>query len=180
MLKDSNYDTKIVVEKAVMNLREVNCSVLGDEIKVEASNLEEVMKYDAILSYKDKYQSNSKSKGMASTSRICPAPLEDVYTSKVQELAKEVFTVLGCSGVTRIDFMIDSETMELYVNEINTIPGSLSFYLWDKSGYNFTDLMDKLIEQSIERQRRREKMVFSFDTNLLDQYSSTGSKGSKS
>ena len=76
--------------------------------------------------------------------------------------------------------MIDSETMELYVNEINTIPGSLSFYLWDKSGYNFTDLMDKLIEQSIERQRRREKMVFSFDTNLLDQYSSTGSKGSKS
>ena len=175
-----NYDTKIVIEKAVMNLREVNCSVLGDEIKVEASILEEVMKYDAILSYKDKYQSNSKSKGMASTSRICPAPLEDVYTSKVQELAKEVFTVLGCSGVTRIDFMIDSETMELYVNEINTIPGSLSFYLWDKSGYNFTDLMDKLIEQSIERQRRREKMVFSFDTNLLDQYSSTGSKGSKS
>lgn len=175
-----NYDTKIVVEKAVTDLREVNCSVLGDEISVEASVLEEVMKYDAILSYKDKYQSNSKSKGMASTSRICPAELDLTYTKKVQELAKEVFTVLGCSGVTRIDFLIDSKSMELYVNEINTIPGSLSFYLWDKSGYNFTDLMDKLIEQSIERQRRREKMVFSFDTNLLDQYSGSGSKGSKS
>lgn len=175
-----NYDTKIVIEKAVTDLREVNCSVLGDEISVEASVLEEVMKYDAILSYKDKYQSNSKSKGMASTSRICPAELDLTYTNKVQDLAKEVFTVLGCSGVTRIDFLIDSKTMELYVNEINTIPGSLSFYLWDKSGYNFTDLMDKLIEQSIERQRRREKMVFSFDTNLLDQYSGSGSKGSKS
>ena len=137
------------------------------------------MKYDAILSYKDKYQSNSKSKGMASTSRICPAQLDEAYTLKVQELAKEVFIVLGCSGVTRIDFLIDANTMDLYVNEINTIPGSLSFYLWDKSGYNFTDLMDKLIEQSIERQRRREKMVFSFETNLLDQYSSNGSKGSK-
>lgn len=175
-----NYDAKIVVEKAVTDLREVNCSVLGDEISVEASVLEEVMKYDAILSYKDKYQSNSKSKGMASTSRICPAELDLTYTKKVQDLAKEVFTVLGCSGVTRIDFLIDSKSMELYVNEINTIPGSLSFYLWDKSGYNFTDLMDKLIEQSIERQRRREKMVFSFDTNLLDQYSGSGSKGSKS
>ena len=179
ILDAMNYDTKIVIEKAVMDLREVNCSVLGDEVKVEASVLEEVMKYDAILSYKDKYQSNSKSKGMASTSCICPAQLDDDYTRKVQELAKEVFTVLGCSGVTRIDFLIDSKTMELYVNEINTIPGSLSFYLWDKSGYNFTDLMDVLINQSIERQRRREKMVFSFETNLLDQYSSNGSKGSK-
>jgi len=174
-----NYDTKIVIEKAVIDLREVNCSVLGDEVSVEASVLEEVMKYDAILSYKDKYQSNSKSKGMASTSRICPAELDDVLTKKVQDLAKEVFIVLGCSGVTRIDFLMDSNTMELYVNEINTIPGSLSFYLWDKSGYNFTDLMDRLIDQSIQRQRRREKMVFSFDTNLLDQYSNNGSKGSK-
>ena len=179
ILDAMNYDTKIVIEKAVIDLREVNCSVLGDEIKVEASVLEEVMKYDAILSYKDKYQSNSKSKGMASTSRICPAQLDEAYTLKVQELAKEVFIVLGCSGVTRIDFLIDANTMDLYVNEINTIPGSLSFYLWDKSGYNFTDLMDKLIEQSIERQRRREKMVFSFESNLLDQYSSSGSKGSK-
>ncbi|HET6786086.1 MAG TPA: D-alanine--D-alanine ligase family protein [Erysipelotrichaceae bacterium] len=174
-----NYDTKIVIEKAVIDLREVNCSVLGDEVSVEASVLEEVMKYDAILSYKDKYQSNSKSKGMASTSRICPAELDEALTKKVQDLAKEVFVVLGCSGVTRIDFLMDSNTMELYVNEINTIPGSLSFYLWDKSGYNFTDLMDRLIDQSIQRQRRREKMVFSFDTNLLDQYSNNGSKGSK-
>ncbi len=174
-----NYDTKIVIEKAVIDLREVNCSVLGDEVSVEASVLEEVMKYDAILSYKDKYQSNSKSKGMASTSRICPAELDDALTKKVQDLAKEVFVVLGCSGVTRIDFLMDSNTMELYVNEINTIPGSLSFYLWDKSGYNFTDLMDRLIDQSIQRQRRREKMVFSFESNLLDLYSNKGSKGSK-
>lgn len=174
-----NYDTKIVIEKAIIDLREVNCSVLGDEMSVEASVLEEVMKYDAILSYKDKYQSNSKSKGMASTSRICPAELDLELTKKVQALAMEVFKVLGCSGVTRIDFLMDANTMELYVNEINTIPGSLSFYLWDKSGYNFTDLMDRLIDQSIQRQRRREKMVFSFETNLLGQYATNGSKGSK-
>jgi D-alanine-D-alanine ligase len=174
-----NYDTKIVIEKAIINLREVNCSILGDDIKAEASVLEEVMKYDAILSYKDKYQSNSKSKGMASTTRVCPAQLDQELTKKVQDLAKEVFVILGCSGVTRIDFLMDSKTMEIYVNEINTIPGSLSFYLWDKSGYNFSDLMDRLIDQSIQRQRLREQMIYSFDTNLLDQYSSNGSKGSK-
>lgn len=174
-----NYDTKIVIEKAIIDLREVNCSVLGDEMSSEASVLEEVMKYDAILSYKDKYQSNSKSKGMASTSRICPAEFDHDFTKKVQDLSKEVFRVLGCSGVTRIDFLMDANTKELYVNEINTIPGSLSFYLWDKSGYNFTDLMDRLIDQSIQRQRRREKMVYSFETNLLGQYATNGSKGSK-
>jgi D-alanine-D-alanine ligase len=179
-IKDAlNYDTKIVIEKAIINLREVNCSILGDDTKVEASVLEEVMKYDAILSYKDKYQSNSKSKGMASTTRVCPAQLDQEVTKKVQDLAKEVFVILGCSGVTRIDFLMDSNTMEIYVNEINTIPGSLSFYLWDKSGYNFSDLMDRLIDQSIQRQRLREQMIYSFDTNLLDQYSSNGSKGSK-
>lgn len=173
------YDMRCVIEKAVVNLREVNCSVLGDELDSQASVLEEVLKYDEILSYKDKYQGSSKSKGMASTSRICPAELNEVTTLKIQELARQSFKVLGCAGVVRVDFMMDAKTNEVYVNEVNTIPGSLSFYLWEKSGLHFSDLMDVLVDQAINRTRRKAKMIFSFETNLLEGYGSKGSKGTK-
>lgn len=173
------YDTRCVIEKAVANLREVNCSVLGDELECQASVLEEVLKADEILSYKDKYQGSSKSKGMASTSRICPAELNEATTIKIQELAKQSFKVLGCAGVVRVDFMMDAKTSAIYVNEVNTIPGSLSFYLWEKSGLGFSDLMDALVDQAINRTRRKAKMIFSFETNLLEGYGSKGSKGSK-
>ena len=173
------YDMRCVIEKAVVNLREVNCSVLGDELDSQASVLEEVLKYDEILSYKDKYQGSNKSKGMASTSRICPAELNEVTTLKIQDLARQSFKVLGCAGVVRVDFMMDAKTNEVFVNEVNTIPGSLSFYLWEKSGLRFSDLMDVLVDQAINRTRRKAKMIFSFETNLLEGYGSKGSKGTK-
>ena len=173
------YDMRVIIEKAVQNLREVNCSVLGDELDAKASVLEEVMKYDAILSYKDKYQGSNKSKGMASTSRICPADLDAETTQKIQDLALESFKVLACAGVVRIDFMMDAKTNAIYINEVNTIPGSLAFYLWEKSGLRFSDLMDALVDQAINRTRRKAKMIFSFETNLLEGYGSKGSKGVK-
>lgn len=175
------FDTKVILEKAVNNLRELNCSVFGDLDSVEASVLEEVYKQDAILSYQDKYQGRGKgkSKGMASTSRICPAKTDPTLTEKIQNMAIDSFNALGCAGVTRIDFLMDGETGEVYVNEINTIPGSLSFYLWEASGVTFTQLMDKLVTQAVNRQRQREKMIFSYDTNLLATYSDKGLKSAK-
>lgn len=175
------YDNKIVVEKAVTNLREINCSVLGYEKDVKASTLEEVGKSDEILSYQNKYQGGKKgpSKGMASTTRSIPAPLSAEMTSAIQNLAIETFRELGASGVSRIDFLMDAETEKVYVNEINTNPGSLSFYLWEASGIKFPVLMDMLVKQAIDRQRRRERMIFSYSTNLLSTYKSGGSKGSK-
>jgi D-alanine-D-alanine ligase len=173
------YDMRVIIEKAVENLREVNCSVLGDELHAQASVLEEVMKGDAILSYKDKYQGSSKSKGMASTSRICPAELDAATTKKIQDLSLQSFNVLGCAGVVRIDFMMDAKTNAIYINEVNTIPGSLAFYLWEKSGLGFSDLMDALVDQAINRTRRKAKMIFSFETNLLEGYGSKGSKAVK-
>jgi len=175
------YDNKIVVEKAVTNLREINCSVLGYEKDVKASILEEVGKSDEILSYQNKYQGGKKgpSKGMASTTRSIPAPLSAEMTSAIQNLAIETFRELGATGVSRIDFLMDAETEKVYVNEINTNPGSLSFYLWEASGIKFPVLMDMLVKQAIDRQRRRERMIFSYSTNLLSTYKSGGSKGSK-
>jgi D-alanine-D-alanine ligase len=176
----ARYDVKIVLEKAITELREVNCSVLGFDSESRASVLEEVRKSDEILSYENKYIAGSKgsSKGMASAARIVPAPLSDALRDEILQLALNTFKVLGASGVSRIDFLLDAATNQVYVNEINTIPGSLAFYLWEASGVDFSELMDILVKQAIDRQRLREKMIFSYDTNLLATYKQ-GVKGAK-
>ncbi len=179
------YDEKIITEKVVKPMREINCSVLGDQYNAMVSALEEVNHGDTneLLDFKDKYlqggNSSKQSQGMASTSRIVPAPISDGKTKDIQELALKTFKILGASGVCRIDFMMDAETSTVYVNEINTIPGSLAFYLWKETGVSFPELMDKLVEQALERERRRSRMTFSYETNILENYSSQSAKGAK-
>ncbi|MBR6396014.1 MAG: D-alanine--D-alanine ligase, partial [Lachnospiraceae bacterium] len=107
------YSTKVLVEHAISKLREINCSVLGDENEAEASEIEEPMHTEDILSYEDKYVSNAKgsgSKGMASVARKIPAEVSPEMREKIRDLAVRAFKVLGCNGVSRIDFMIDEET----------------------------------------------------------------------
>ena len=181
------YDEKIITEKVVKPMREINCSVVGDSYSCVASVLEEVssVSQDELLSFSDKYlgggnsSKSQGSKGMASTARIVPAPLTDEQTRLIQQLAKETFRVLGTSGVCRIDFLMDADTKKVYVNEINTIPGSLAFYLWQAAGVSFSELMDKLVELALDRERRRSKMTFSYETNILSNFSASSAKGSK-
>ena len=176
-----SYDTKIVVEKAVENLVEVNSSVLGDYSYQRVSPLEEVMGLDEILSYADKYLSNAKktgsSKGMASTSRIIPARISDKLTKEIQETSKKVFRLLNLSGVCRIDYLIDSKAQKYYVNEPNTIPGSLAFYLWKEDGLKYKDLLEEMINIAIREYKNKSKKVKSFETNILEGFN--GSKGTK-
>ena len=177
-----SYDNKVVVEKAVENLVEVNASVLGNYENQKVSPLEEVMGLDEILSYADKYLSSSKtkgtaSKGMASTNRIIPARIDKDLTNKIQETSKEVFKLLNLSGVCRIDYLIDSKTKKYYVNEPNTIPGSLSFYLWKEADVSYKELLNEMINVAIREYKSKAKKTMSFDTNILDGYS--GSKGTK-
>lgn len=176
------YASKILVEHAITNLREINCSVLGDENEAEASECEEPLHTKDILSYEDKYVSNAKgggAKGMASVSRKIPADLTPEKREEVRELAVRSFKTLGCNGVSRIDFMIDEDTGKLYFNEINTIPGSLSFYLWEPVGVPYKELLDRMIQLSLKRVRTEESLTFTFDTNILNTASFGGSKGSK-
>lgn len=183
-----NYDIKIVVEKAVENLVEVNCSVLGNYENQTASVLEEVMSTAEFLTYQDKYIGGGKgsktkgigSKGMAGASRIIPARLDDKTTKKVQDYAKEVFKVLNLSGVCRIDFLIDSKTNKIYVNEPNTIPGSLSFYLWTETDKTYPELLDEMITIAIKNYKAKSKKTITFDTNILSNFGGTkGVKGLK-
>ena len=169
------YDDKIVVEKAVENLIEVNCSVLGDNNMQSTSVIEQVLSDNQILTYEDKYigdskKSGVKSKGMASTSRIIPARINNELAHSVSNISKDVFKVLNLSGVCRIDFLINSKTNDIFVNEPNTIPGSLSYYLWEKSNIKYSELLDRLISISIKNYKDRRKKVFSFDTNILKNY----------
>lgn len=165
----SQFVSRIIVERMVVKLKEINCSVLGDCDECEVSVCEEPVKTDAILSYKDKYMGGSKSsKGMQSTTRKLPAEIPASMSEEIQYWAKETFRVLSCNGVSRVDFIIDEDTNLVYVNEINTIPGSLSFYLWEASGCSFREMLNKLISLALKRHRREMLKIGSYDQNIFN------------
>ena len=173
------YAARVMAEHAISKLREINCSVLGDENEALASECEEPLTSGEILSYEDKYVnsggkkggskggSGSKGAGMANLSRKIPAELSPEKREEIRELAVKSFKALGCCGVSRIDFMIDEEEDKLYFNEINPIPGSLSFYLWEPVGVPYKELLDRMIQLALKRTRIEESLTFTFDTNIL-------------
>lgn len=185
-----SYDNRIVVEKVVENLMEVNISVLGNYENYQLSAIEQVIPKSAFLTYEDKYIGGGKtkgkngmkyksSKGMVSTDRIIPAPLEDKLKEKIEEIAIDACKALKTSGVVRIDFLVDTKTNKPYINEINNIPGSLSFYLWEPIGKEYSELLDDLVNIGIKDYKHRTMKTHSFDTNILKGFSEFGSKGSK-
>lgn len=177
-----DYADRVLVEPAIENLREINCSVLGDRHSARASVCEEPLNATDILSYEDKYIGNaskSGSKGMASTQRRIPADIPKETEDEIRTMAVKAFRVLGCSGVSRIDFMIDASTGKVWLNEINTIPGSLSFYLWEPLGVSYTELIDEMISLAMKRERERESITYSFDTNVLSGIKLGGKKTGK-
>lgn len=176
------YSTRIIVEDMVENLQEINCSVLGDCDDCKPSVLEEPIKSGEILSYQDKYMGGTKgAKGMQASQKRIPAELPKEETEKIQHLACETFRVLSCHGVSRVDVIVDADTRDIYVNEINTIPGSLSFYLWEATGLPFGKLMDQLVALALKRKRESAMKTVSYDQNIFSLGGGTkgGLKGSK-
>lgn len=175
------FSSRIIVEHMIKNLKEINCSVLGDADDHQSSVLEEPIKTGDFLSYEDKYMGGSKTTaGMQASDKRIPAELTPEMTEKIRNMAGETFRVLSCHGVSRVDVMIDADTDEVYVNEINTIPGSLSFYLWEATGISFSQLMDKLVELALKRKREQERKTFSYDHNIFAMGGGVkGAKGAK-
>ena len=171
------FSPRVLVEKAVQNLREINCAVLGDIDEAKASVCEEPVSSAQILDFNDKYISGGKSSGMAQLKRKLPADIPAEMTAQVEQYAVRTFQALGCSGVARIDFLNDKVTGELYVNEINTIPGSLAFYLWEATGMPFDTLLSNLIALAFKRQRERSALTFTYASNILESTSFGGAKG---
>ena len=179
------FSDRVMVENAVVKLKEINCSVMGDMIDANPSICEEPIGSDEILSYQDKYVGGGKtkgngSKGMATLQRKVPADISEEMTKKIQEIAVKTFKVLGCSGVARIDFLVDMEDNSIYVNEINTIPGALSFYLWEATNKTFEKELDELVEIAFKRNRERQNRTYSYDQNILALGNGVkGAKGTK-
>ena len=188
------YDNRIVVEKVVENLMELNISVLGNYENQQVSAIEQVIPTDKFLTYADKYLGNGKtkgkvggkfksSKGIVSTNRVVPAKIEDSLKTEVEEIAVKAFKALKSSGVVRIDFLVDSKKNKVYINEVNNIPGSLSFYLWEPIGKDYSELLDDMINIGIKDYKHRIAKTHSFETNILKGFTELGGvkgmKGSK-
>lgn len=175
------YSSRIIVEHMVENLHEVNCSVLGDCDEYQTSVCEEPIKSGEILSYEDKYMGGTKgAKGMQASQKRIPADLPAEVSDRIRFLAGETFRVLSCHGVSRVDVIMDADNGNIYVNEINTIPGSLSFYLWEATGISFDQLMDRLVKLALKRQRQRDMKVVSYDQNIFSLGGGVkGAKGAK-
>lgn len=172
------YSTRLIVEHMVDNLHEVNCSVLGDCDDYITSVCEEPIKSGEILSYSDKYMGGTKgAKGMQASQKRIPADLPASVTERIQFLAGETFRVLSCHGVSRVDVIMDADNGNIYVNEINTIPGSLSFYLWEATGIPFNELMDRLVKLALKRKREAAMKTVSYDQNIFSM--GGGVKGAK-
>ena len=175
------FGARVLIQHAIMNLREINCAVLGDYEDAQASECEEPISGDEILSYEDKYVAGSKggSEGMRTAKRELPADLTPQKREEIRQMAVKTFQVLNCSGVARIDFMIDRDTDQVYVNEINPIPGSLAFYLWEVLDKPYAELLDDMVGLALKREREEKSMQTSFDSNILQNANLSGAKGIK-
>ena len=176
------FSGRVLVERAIQDLREINCSVCGDIDSAEASECEEPVGSDEILSFEDKYtggSKSSKSSGMASLKRKIPADISEKMRNEIRETSVKAFKCLGCSGVSRIDFMIDAVENKVYLNEINTIPGSLAFYLWEPIGIKYPELLDRMVSLALKRDRELRNLNFTFESNILAEAKLGGAKGGK-
>ena len=172
----------VLVEPAVQPLREINCAVLGDTEFAQASQCEEPIIANRLLSYEDKYVSGGKTggekSGMASLNRKIPPDISAETNEHIRTLAVAAFRYLGLCGVTRVDFLLNQTSGEIWINEVNTIPGSLSFYLWTPLGVSYTELLDRLVGLALARQRQSQDLTYVVDTNILAT-AAIGSKASK-
>lgn len=181
-----NYDERIIAEHGVENLTEVNCSALGRADNIRVSVCEQPVNWAEFLTFEDKYLRGGKSSksssqaNMSNMQRKVPAEISDKQTSEVKEYTKEVFKALNSKGVSRIDFIIDNDDGKVYVNEINTIPGSFAFYLWNYNDeMTYSQLIDEIIKIAIEEHEEKSKNIFTYKSPIIDNQTINGAKVGK-
>lgn len=174
-----DYDRRVLVEKGLDKPIELNCSVLGYDDDVEASPIEMPLSSEQFLDFREKYMANGGSKGMASLHRVLPAPIEDSLRDEIQALSCRIFRMLDCKGVVRIDYMFDRASSKIYITEINTIPGSLAFYLWENKGVKYRELIDRLVDCAKRAHEDKNLRNYAFTSDILKSVSLGGAKGTK-
>ena len=180
----ASYDRRILVEVGINNPVEINCAALGygEDVRTSVCEMPVPSTGDKFLNFFEKYLRNvgtkgESSRGMKSLSRVVPAPIGEELTERIQRMTKEIFRLLDCRGTVRIDFILDENDV-LYVNEPNTIPGSLAFYLWQECGVSFGKLVEIMVEDALRAHADKNTNVFAFDSTILQKVAA-GAKGSK-
>lgn len=173
----TNFDRKVLVEPAITGGIEINCSVIGFGGSYQASSLEQPISWDDFLSYEDKYLRGSE--GMKSAERLIPAPINPELSAQIKQTSIGAFKAVDGRGIARIDYLAHTDNDEFYLNEINTMPGSLAFYLWQEDGYSRADLVEKLVQLALDANAGKRRNVYDYRTNLIDIASQRGIKGHK-
>ena len=172
------YDRRVLVEKGLDKPVELNCSVMGFDGEIEASPIEMPLSGIAFLDFREKYLASGGSKGMASLHRVLPAPIGEELTKRIQELSRTIFRMMDLKGVVRIDYMFDRISGQLYITEINTIPGSLAFYLWEKAGVPYRELIDRMVSYARRAHEEKNRSNYAYTSDILKS-ASMGAKGLK-
>lgn len=174
-----SFDERIIVENGLEDLKEVNCSALGRADDVIASTIEQPISWKEFLTFDEKYMSGGKSQksstktaenGMASMSRKIPADITKEQADEVKDLTIKAFKALNSKGVSRIDYLIDNSDGKVYINEINTIPGSFAFYLWDYDGIKYPELIDKLIDIAEKENAEKNKNNYTYNSDIVGNF----------
>ena len=174
------FDRKTLVEKGVNEPLELNCSVIGYDNEATASEIEMPISGGDLLTFMDKYlQGSNSTKGMASLKRVLPAPIEPELRERIQKLSVEIFRNMDCKGVVRIDYMFAPDENELYITEINTIPGSMAFYLWEACAVPYANLIDKMVACAMKAQEDKSNSNFAFSSDILSNIALGGKAGAK-
>ena len=160
-----SFDRRILIERAVEHPVEINCACLGNSREALPSLCEQPACWDAFLTFEEKYI-RGDGKGMKSLSRQIPAPISPELTKRIQDYTVAVFRMLECKGVVRVDYILEGE--QVYINEINTIPGSFAFYLYEPMGIPFAALVDKLVAYAQQGLEEKQASSFAFRSDILN------------
>lgn len=166
----SAFDRRIVIEKGIEKPIEINCACIGFDGEVTPSVCEEPIAWDEFLTFDDKYTRGGK--GMKGAARKIPAPISDELTDTIRDYTAKIFRMLECKGVVRVDYMIDPATEKIYVCEINTIPGSFAFYLFEPMGIKFKQLVDMLVEYAYAAYEQKKESTYAYSSDVINKSAS--------
>jgi D-alanine-D-alanine ligase len=173
-----NLDSRVLVENAVENAVEINCAVMGSGTAINASVLEQPVSWDEFLSFEDKYTRGGGG-GMKGAERIIPAPLKPEMTERIQQMAVQAFRAIEGRGTARLDFLVRPDADEVFLNEINTMPGSVAFYLWQEKGMSPREVVSKLVDLAREAHVEKRRNTYNYQSNLVELTAQRGLKGVK-
>ncbi|HKL94042.1 MAG TPA: D-alanine--D-alanine ligase, partial [Clostridia bacterium] len=161
------FDSQIVVERALVNFVEINCAAILNGEKIIVSETECPVSWNSFLTYEEKYMGGGKMSGAV---RSIPAPVDESINLEIKEMTKKIYQQLGLSGVARMDYLYDEGANKVYLNEINTIPGSLSFYLFEPLGISYEKLLDIMIDSAVVHFEKKKQNSFEFKSSVLSNF----------